>query len=133
MNYSSHINNIWKYIIYTQYIFCSYRMEQAMINPFQRDTTTTGLSNELRIHKKIIYAVDIHRKGIESVFNQNMTLDNNYFCNSIYLYIFSFIISQKYLCLRLCNIFKSDFEGSFFLLILSCVICLSLNLYGVSI
>jgi len=74
MNYILHINYVCKYIIYTQYPFYSYRIERAMINTFQRDTMTTELSNEFRIHKKIIYAVDIHRRGIESVFNQNMTI-----------------------------------------------------------
>jgi hypothetical protein len=28
----------------------------------------SGLSVEYRIHKKLIHAVDIHRKGMESVF-----------------------------------------------------------------
>jgi len=33
-----------------------------------------GLSNEFRIHGRIVYAIDIHRKAIELVFNQNMTI-----------------------------------------------------------
>jgi len=44
--------------------------------PFQ----STELTNEIRIHERIIYAVDIHRKGIESVFNQyDNKYGNNYF------------------------------------------------------
>jgi len=35
--------------------------------------------------------------------------------------------------LRLCDIFKANFEGSIFLLMLLCVIYLSLNLYELSI
>jgi len=29
---------------------------------------STKLSNDFRIHKKIVHAIDIHRKGMESVF-----------------------------------------------------------------
>jgi len=53
-----------------KFIFCSYRIEQAMTIPFH----STGLSNEFRIHERIVYAIDIHRKGIELVFNQNMII-----------------------------------------------------------
>jgi len=35
-----------------------------MMIPFQR----VKLSNDFRIHKNIVYAIDIHRKGMESVF-----------------------------------------------------------------
>jgi hypothetical protein len=35
-----------------------------MMIPFQR----VKLSNDFRIHKKLAYAIDIHRKGMESVF-----------------------------------------------------------------
>jgi hypothetical protein len=56
-----------------EFTFYSYRNEQAMRIPFQ----STELSNKISIHERIIYAIDIHRKGIESVFNQNH--DNNYF------------------------------------------------------
>jgi len=35
-----------------------------MVIPFQN----SGLSNKIRIHKKLVHAIDIHRKGMESVF-----------------------------------------------------------------
>ncbi|KAH0948815.1 hypothetical protein HN011_008862 [Eciton burchellii] len=69
----------------------SYRIDEAIVIRFHN----TRLSNELKIHKKLTYAIDIHRKGME-----------------------------------LCDIFKSNFEGSFFSLTLILVICLSLNLFG---
>jgi len=53
-----------------EFIFCSYRIEQAMTIPFQ----STELTNEIKIYERIIYAVDIHRKGIELIFNQNMPI-----------------------------------------------------------
>jgi len=53
-----------------KFIFCSYRIEQAITIPFQN----AKLSNEFKIHEQITYAVNIHRKGIESVFNQKMEL-----------------------------------------------------------
>ncbi|XP_018317169.1 uncharacterized protein [Mycetomoellerius zeteki] len=66
----------------------SYRIEQA-INILQKDE----LKNESKIYKKIIYAVDIHRKAMEFT---------------------DFLIS--------------NFEGSFFFLIVIGITCLSLNL-----
>lgn len=44
-------------------IIYSYRIEQA-INILQKDE----LKNESKIYKKIIYAVDIHRKAMELVY-----------------------------------------------------------------
>jgi len=53
------------YIIITEnFISFSYRVEQAMTIPFQ----STKLSNEFRIQERLLHAIDIHRKGMESVF-----------------------------------------------------------------
>jgi len=54
-----------KYVIITtaNFIYCSYRVEQAVMIPFQ----TAELSNESVIYKRLIFAIDIHRKGMESV------------------------------------------------------------------
>jgi len=49
---------------YSRKIYCSYRIERAMVMPFQ----SSRLSNKFKIHKKLVYAIDIHRKGMESVF-----------------------------------------------------------------
>ncbi|XP_014478948.1 PREDICTED: uncharacterized protein LOC106746665 [Dinoponera quadriceps] len=43
----------------------SYRIEQALSNDISRKI---GPRNVIRIHKEIIYAVDIHRKAMKSVF-----------------------------------------------------------------
>jgi len=48
------------------------------------------------------------------------------------LHYYSFKL-QYHFPLRLLDIFKSNFEGSFFSLILILVICLRLNLFGISI
>ncbi|KAH0948760.1 hypothetical protein HN011_004045 [Eciton burchellii] len=47
----------------------SYRVDQAIVIRFHN----TGLSNELKIHKKLANAIDIHRKGMElcDIFNSN--------------------------------------------------------------
>jgi hypothetical protein len=46
-----------------EFIYCSYRIEQAVI-PFQ----SAELSNEIVIYKRLVHAIDIHHKGMESVF-----------------------------------------------------------------
>jgi len=48
-----------------KFVYCSYRIDQAIVIRFHN----TGLSNELKIHKKLTYAIEIHRKGMELVFN----------------------------------------------------------------
>jgi len=45
-------------------IYYSYRVDQAIVIPFR----SSRLSDELKIHKKLVYAIDIHHKGLESVF-----------------------------------------------------------------
>jgi len=47
-----------------KFVYCSYRVDQAIVFRFHN----TGLSNELKIHKKLANAIDIHRKGMELVF-----------------------------------------------------------------
>jgi len=66
------LNRYAKFYIFIakKFIFYSYRMKQTMMIPFQ----SMGLSNDFRIHERIVYALDIHRKGMESVFNQNITI-----------------------------------------------------------
>ncbi|KAH0948794.1 hypothetical protein HN011_007476, partial [Eciton burchellii] len=83
LSYNIHICGIFR--------IASYRIEQAMMIPFQR----VKLSKDFRIHKNILYGIDIHRRGME-----------------------------------LCNISTSKFEGTYCILILISVVCLSLNLYG---
>jgi len=52
------------FIITTEeFIYCSYRIEQAVI-PFQ----SAELFNEIVIYKRLVHAIDIHHKGMESVF-----------------------------------------------------------------
>jgi len=52
------------FIITTEeFIYCSYRIEQPVI-PFQ----SAELSNEIVIYKKLVHAIDIHHKGMESVY-----------------------------------------------------------------
>jgi len=52
------------FIIRTEeFIYCSYRIEQAVI-PFQN----AELSNEIVVYKRLVHAIDIHHKGMESVF-----------------------------------------------------------------
>jgi len=51
-------------IIREKFIYFSYRVEQAMVISFQN----TKLSNEFRIKERLVHAIDIHRKGMESVF-----------------------------------------------------------------
>jgi len=46
------------------FIYCSYRIEQAVIIPFQ----SNELSNEFAIYKRLVHTIDIHHKGMESVF-----------------------------------------------------------------
>jgi hypothetical protein len=46
-----------------EFIYCSYRIEQAVI-PFQ----SAELSNEIIIYKRLVHVIDIHHKGMESVF-----------------------------------------------------------------
>jgi len=55
--------NLNKYIIITteDFIYCSYRIEQAMMIPFQ----AAQLSDEFVIYRRLIY---IHHKRMESVF-----------------------------------------------------------------
>lgn len=48
-----------------KFICCSYRIEQALAIPMLKNA---ALSNQYLIHKQIVHAVDIHRKGTESVF-----------------------------------------------------------------
>jgi len=48
-------------VYYKREIYCSYRVEQAMEIPFQ----SSGLLKELKIHKKLVHAIDIQRKGME--------------------------------------------------------------------
>jgi len=57
---------MWKLYIITseKFAYCSYRVDQAMVIRFYN----SGLSNELKIHKKLANAIDIHRKGMELVF-----------------------------------------------------------------
>jgi len=47
-----------------KFVYCSYHVDQAIVIRFHN----TGLSNELKIHKKLANAIDIHRKGMELVF-----------------------------------------------------------------
>jgi len=107
--------------------YYSYRVEQAIVIPFQ----SSGSLNEFKTHKKFVHAIDIHRKGMELVYNIarycNIEIININ-CNSL-----TVNYNKHHFPLRLCDIFKSNFEGSIFLLILTLVICLSLNLFGVSI
>ncbi|KAH0948809.1 hypothetical protein HN011_008604 [Eciton burchellii] len=65
----------------------SYRVEQAMVIPFQ----SIKLSNEFRIQERLIHAIDIHRKGIElcSVFISSFEK------------LFCFMISTVIICLSL--------------------------------
>jgi len=117
-----------------KFTYCSYRIEQALMIPFQN----AKLSNDFRIHKSIVHAIDIHRKGMELVFiitkYCNTELIN---INRILVVKMRFITMLNYnkhdLSLRLCNIFKANFGSSFCLLILISIVCLSLNLYIVSI
>jgi len=51
-------------IIREKFIYFSYCVEQAMVIPFQN----IKLSNEFGIKERLVHAIDIHRKGMESVF-----------------------------------------------------------------
>jgi len=92
--------------------------------PFQN----SGSLNEFKTHKKFVYAIDIHRKGMELVYNIAR------YCNIEVINInynrFTVNYNDPHFPLRLCDIFKSNFEGSIFLLILILVICLSLNFWS---
>jgi len=46
-----------------EFIYYSYRIEQAVI-PFQ----CAEFSNEIVIYKRLVHAIDIHHKGMKSVF-----------------------------------------------------------------
>jgi len=50
-----------------KFIYFSYRIEQAMVISKYRII-------EFRIHKELMNAIVIHRKGMESVFNQSAIL-----------------------------------------------------------
>jgi len=67
-----------------KFIDCSYRIEHAMI-PFQ----SAKLSNDFGIQKKFVHAIDIHRKGMESVF-----IISKYGNNQHYL-LFNIMITQR--------------------------------------
>jgi len=47
-----------------KFIYCSYRVEHAIMIPFQ----SSGSLNEFKTHKNLAHAIDLHRKGMESVF-----------------------------------------------------------------
>jgi len=57
---------MWRLYVYTseKFVYYSYRIDQAMVIRFYN----SGLSNELKIHKKLANAIDIHRKGMDLVF-----------------------------------------------------------------
>ncbi|XP_014478949.1 PREDICTED: uncharacterized protein LOC106746666 [Dinoponera quadriceps] len=66
------------FIMYTKYAcgmfrIASYRIEQAMLHDIP---WKIGLKEEIRIRKEIIYAVDIHRKAMKSIF-QIVSLGGN--------------------------------------------------------
>ncbi|XP_011864202.1 PREDICTED: odorant receptor 4-like isoform X2 [Vollenhovia emeryi] len=95
----------------------SYRIKKAlMVNMVENISS----KDEIIIYKKIILAIDIHRKAIKLVFF--LLIFNNIKNN-----IFNFLI-----CLRFSELLFSNFQGSHFLVIVVGVICLSLNLYGIS-
>ncbi|RLU21825.1 hypothetical protein DMN91_006201 [Ooceraea biroi] len=70
----------------------SYRIDQAMQTATLHHAV---LSNNFIIYKKIVRAIDIHRKAV-----------------------------------KLCDIITSNFVGTFFIMMIVCIISLSLNLYG---
>jgi len=47
-----------------KFVCCSYRVEHAIMNPFQ----SSGSLYEFKTHKNLAHAIDVHRKGMESVF-----------------------------------------------------------------
>jgi len=55
---------MWELYIITskEFIYSSYRIDQAIVIRLDN----SRLSNE--IHKNLVHAIDIHRKGMESVF-----------------------------------------------------------------
>jgi len=87
-----------------------------MVMPFQ----SSGLSSKFKIHKKLVCAIDIHRKGMESVFiiakYRNMEVINLN-CNNISYHdkleeiLFLFQIMQ-YIYIEFCDrafFFNIDF------------------------
>ncbi|XP_026826128.1 uncharacterized protein LOC105279430 isoform X2 [Ooceraea biroi] len=70
----------------------SYRIDQAMQTATLHHAV---LSNNFILYKKIVRAIDIHRKAV-----------------------------------KLCDIMTSNFVGTFFVMMIVCIISLSLNLYG---
>ncbi|RLU21295.1 hypothetical protein DMN91_005668 [Ooceraea biroi] len=70
----------------------SYRIDQAMQTATLHHAV---LSNNFILYKKIVRAIDIHRKAV-----------------------------------KLCDIITSNFVGTFFIMMIVCIISLSLNLYG---
>jgi len=51
-------------IISEKFVYYSYRIDQAIMMRFHN----SGLSNKLKIYKKLVHAIDIHRKGMELIF-----------------------------------------------------------------
>jgi len=123
------ILNRWKIYIITsvKFVYSSYRVDQAVVIRFYN----SGLSNEIKIHENLAHAIDMHRKGIKLVFIIAK------YCNIEVINInynsFTVNYNDHHFPLRLLDIFKSNFEASFFSLILILVTSLSLNLFGVSI
>lgn len=85
--------------------------------------------NEIAAYKEmIIYAVDIHRKAIKLIFARDEIFIN--ICIRISIFICNSIFCKFY---RFTDYFIYNFEVSYFFLIATGVIALSLNLFRVCI